>query len=588
MNLSRRRLIFTGAAGAAALVAARWLQPSRPERQRAGLTTDAADVVRAIAAGDARRRLARGRAVVARPWTTRSTPWAPRSRVCRRLRAKNWQRSSRCSAFAPLRIAFATVDVAWREADVATTNAFLVRLRDEPLRSCCIRVRRAAPAVVRRVVRQSALVAGDRLPGSAGTRHERHVPEILQPLADPVRDGLARGWNVDRRVDARARPRRSRPTSPSSAPAPAAAPPRRSSPTPDCRVRADRGRPAQVVDATSACARPTPIPTLYQESAARKTRDKAITILQGRCVGGGTTVNWTSSFRTPAATLAHWQRDYGLDGFGAADLAPWFERMEARLGIAPWDVAPERQQRGARARRRDARHPPRRRSAATSRAAGTSATAAWAARPTPSSRCWSRRFPRRSIAARRSSRARARSRSRAAATASTALDMRGDGCATAYDADRAPGHRPRPRVRTPRRGAIGTPALLLRSGVPDPHGIVGKRTFLHPTVVSRRDRCRSAIDGFAGAPQTIYSDHFLDTRAAGRAHRLQARGAAAASAAHGDHAARPRRARTRAWMRELPHLQVLIALLRDGFHPDSPGGRVHARATTARRCSTIR
>ena len=40
-------------------------------------------------------------------------------------------------------------------------------------------------------------------------------------------------------------------------------------------------------------------PSLYQESAGRKTADKAITILQGRCVGGSTTVNWTSSFRTP-------------------------------------------------------------------------------------------------------------------------------------------------------------------------------------------------------------------------------------------------------------------------------------------------
>ena len=28
------------------------------------------------------------------------------------------------------------------------------------------------------------------------------------------------------------------------------------------------------------------------------------------------------------------------------------------------------------------------------------------------------------------------------------------------------------------------------------------------------------------------------------------------------------------WMRELPHLQVALALLRDGFHPDSPGGTV--------------
>jgi hypothetical protein len=33
-------------------------------------------------------------------------------------------------------------------------------------------------------------------------------------------------------------------------------------------------------------------------------------------------------------------------------------------------------------------------------------------------------------------------------------------------------------------GAIGTPGLLLRSGTPDPYGVVGKRTFLHPVVVS--------------------------------------------------------------------------------------------------------
>src|SRR6059058_5821468 len=57
-------------------------------------------------------------------------------------------------------------------------------------------------------------------------------------------------------------------------------------------------------------------PQLYQESAARKTKDKAINILQGRCVGGSTTVNWTSSFRTPATTLDHWQRVHGITGYG--------------------------------------------------------------------------------------------------------------------------------------------------------------------------------------------------------------------------------------------------------------------------------
>ncbi|HTN64584.1 MAG TPA: FAD-dependent oxidoreductase, partial [Burkholderiaceae bacterium] len=80
-------------------------------------------------------------------------------------------------------------------------------------------------------------------------------------------------------------------------------------------------------------------PALYQESAARKTDDKAINILQGRCVGGSTTVNWTSSFRTPEPTLQHWEKN-GLSGYGAAALQPWFERMEQRLGIHPWPVAP--------------------------------------------------------------------------------------------------------------------------------------------------------------------------------------------------------------------------------------------------------
>src|SRR4029453_15972214 len=56
-------------------------------------------------------------------------------------------------------------------------------------------------------------------------------------------------------------------------------------------------------------------------------------------------------------------------------------------------------------------------------------------------------------------------------------------------------------------GAIGTPALLLRSGTPDPHALVGERTFLHPSVVSAA-LMPERVDGFAGAPQSIYSDHF--------------------------------------------------------------------------------
>ena len=81
-------------------------------------------------------------------------------------------------------------------------------------------------------------------------------------------------------------------------------------------------------------------PRLYQESAGRQTLDKGITLLQGRCVGGGTTVNWTSSFRTPPRTLAHWTAAHGLKSAADGALTPWFERMEARLAIGPWAVPP--------------------------------------------------------------------------------------------------------------------------------------------------------------------------------------------------------------------------------------------------------
>src|SRR5579872_6767860 len=81
-------------------------------------------------------------------------------------------------------------------------------------------------------------------------------------------------------------------------------------------------------------------PDLYQESAARKTKDKGITILQGRTVGGSTTVNWTSSFRTPPETLEYWRTNFGLAGYTPDALSPWFERMEQRLNIHPWPLPP--------------------------------------------------------------------------------------------------------------------------------------------------------------------------------------------------------------------------------------------------------
>ncbi len=313
-------------------------------------------------------------------------------------------------------------------------------------------------------------------------------------------------------------------------------------------------------------------PQLYQDSAARKTRDKAINILQGRCVGGGTTVNWTSSFRTPPTTLAYWQRHFGLTALSETTLAPWFAQMEARLAIAPWDVAPnannEALARGA--RQLGIAAPAIRRNVkgcwnlgycgmgcptnAKQSMLVTTIPAALAKGATLVTRVRAERFVTRSDRV----------------VALDARAMNEGGTATT-------GRRLTLRAKTfiSAAGAIGTPGLLLRSHLPDPLALTGRRTFLHPSVVSAAVM-PEVVDGFAGAPQTIYSDHFLDTQPVDGpiGYKLEAPPlhpilTAITLAEDGEaHAAS---------MLQFRHLHVVIALLRDGFHADSPGGTVVLR-----------
>ena len=130
----------------------------------------------------------------------------------------------------------------------------------------------------------------------------------------------------------------------------AAAPPRRSSRAPGLRVVLLEEGPLRSSRDFRMREREA-YPDLYQESAAARPRDKAINILQGRCVGGGTTVNWTSSFRTPPATLACWEREYGLrDVVGRGDGAVVRAHGSA-AGRRAVERRAQREQRGACARR---------------------------------------------------------------------------------------------------------------------------------------------------------------------------------------------------------------------------------------------
>ncbi len=313
-------------------------------------------------------------------------------------------------------------------------------------------------------------------------------------------------------------------------------------------------------------------PQLYQESAGRQTRDKAITVLQGRCVGGSTTVNWTSSFRTPARTLAHWKASGGLETCSESDLAPWFARMEERLSIAPWPVPPNENNDILRRGCERLGIP----AAAIRRNVKGCWNLGYCGMGCPTNAKQSMLVTTLPAALSRGATLVQRGRlDRLARSDSRITHAEVRGVA-------GPGAEPGP-VRLILRarhfvlsaGAIGSPAVLLRSRVADPNGLVGTRTFLHPTVVSAAVM-PEVVNGFAGAPQTIYSDHFLDSLPldgpAGfklEAPPLHPILAGITLPGFGEDHAR--------WMRELPKLQVVIALLRDGFHPASPGGRVRLR-----------
>ncbi len=128
-------------------------------------------------------------------------------------------------------------------------------------------------------------------------------------------------------------------------------------------------------------------------------------------------------------------------------------------------------------------------------------------------------------------------------------------------------------------GAINSPALLLRSHAPDPHSLLGKRTFLHPTVASGAV-FRQRVEGWSGAPQTMYSDHFLHTQAitGPMGFKLEApplHPVLGSSTLMGFGAAH------NALLAQFPHMHALLALLRDGFHPEAPGGTVSVRGDGA-------
>lgn len=314
-------------------------------------------------------------------------------------------------------------------------------------------------------------------------------------------------------------------------------------------------------------------PELYRACGGQWDAAAAIRILQGRCVGGSATVNWTTAMRAPDPTLQYWAAAFGVEGLGSDALDPWYKAINAHMPMADWGIPPNANNAilEAGARKLGWHFAPVKRNVDGCVNLGYCGLGC----PVGAKRGALEVAIARAIAAGARLVCNVRvDRVRVASRDSSRLNALE--CSALAADDRLPtGRRVSVRARhyVLAAGAIHSPALLLRSGAPDPHRRLGKRTCLQPACASVAVM-PDTVAAWSGAPQSIDSDHFLwrdgVTGAVGyRIEVIPLQPALAATALAGfgqSHSA---------LMAQYPRLHMQAASLRDGFVPESPGGTVH-------------
>lgn len=308
---------------------------------------------------------------------------------------------------------------------------------------------------------------------------------------------------------------------------------------------------------------------LYQERGLRATTDTAIAVLQGRTVGGSTTVNWTSSFRTPKRILEHWAEHHGVDTISEDVLTPHFEAVEKRLNIHEWPV--EKQNPNNNVLWRGAgelgwHRGAMRRNVLRCMDSGYCGFGC----PVDAKQAMHLTFLPDAVAA---------GAVVYADTSARKIETRNNKVVAVHAEiiDRAThastGRRitVRPKLLVVSGGAINTPLLMLRSKL-NRNGRVGRRTFLHPATALPGiydDRIRP----FYGAPQSAYS-HEPEVRDGRIGYFLEAAplqpmlGAAALGGYGKEHQAQ---------LAKLPNTAMLAFLLIDGLLADETGGTIGIR-----------
>lgn len=309
---------------------------------------------------------------------------------------------------------------------------------------------------------------------------------------------------------------------------------------------------------------------LYQDCGGRATADQAITVLQGRSVGGGTTVNWTTCFRTPDRILSHWADVHGVEGYTSESLRPHFEAVEERLNIKPWPVgiANENNRKlleGCKALGYEVK--PLHRNVDECANSGYCGLGC----PVDAKQAMGITYIADAV--------QGGLRLYCDVHAERLVTEGHEVVAVEARALHRASHKPtgatlgvRARLTVVSAGAINSPALLLRSNLGE-DGPVGRRTFLHP-VVTMAARYAEEVEGYFGAPQSVGSHQFVDRGPDKVGYFLEvpplqpmlASGGIGAMG-HGQ----------LDFMRHLPFTGVMLALNVDGLLPGDEGGTVTLR-----------
>ncbi len=75
------------------------------------------------------------------------------------------------------------------------------------------------------------------------------------------------------------------------------------------------------------------IARLYLESGRVTSSDQGMLILAGSCLGGGTVVNYTTSFPTPASVREEWSREHGLKFFTGSEYEASLKSVMQRIHV---------------------------------------------------------------------------------------------------------------------------------------------------------------------------------------------------------------------------------------------------------------